>query len=84
MLLKVRHDPSSNHSDGDLGDEMKDEKAERAAFEKWIGEMPYERAIDRWDMDDENTGWPGQYKDYETELAWCAWQERAKGDSGGA
>jgi hypothetical protein len=59
---------------------MKDEGVEREAFEKWISEMPYERDTARWDMDDENTVWPGQYKDYETELAWCAWQERANGD----
>jgi hypothetical protein len=53
------------------------EDQEREAFEKWISQPPFERDTERWATDEKNAGWPGQYKNYETELAWCAWQERA-------
>ena len=54
-----------------LGEVMDD----RARFEAWISASPYERSVDRWADDEESCGWPGQYKDYEAELAWCAWKE---------
>jgi len=48
---------------------------ERKAFEAWVGAPPYERDLKRFAADDATL--PNQYKNYETELAWCAWRERA-------
>ena len=48
---------------------------EREQFEAWISAEPYSRELDRWS---EASAWPGQYVSYTTELAWCAWQERAR------
>ncbi len=48
----------------------------RQAFEKWIGEHPYEQDTSRWPQDDKYA-WPGQYKVYQVQLAWDAWCESA-------
>ncbi len=59
--------------------EMSEEDAElRARFEAWITASPYERDVARFRA---RAAWPNQYKDYITELAWCAWQESAKKDA---
>ena len=50
---------------------------ERALFEAFITAPPFEREVGRWEESD-NVAWPGQYLEYEVELAWCAWQERAR------
>ena len=41
----------------------------RENFEKWIKSPPYEHHCKH-----EKTTWPGQYDQYETQLAWEAWQ----------
>lgn len=51
---------------------MTDKMRER--FEAWISAPPFEHMCDRRPMDERVTCWPGQYKRYETELAWEAWQ----------
>lgn len=43
----------------------------RKDFEAWISNPPYERMCDRGSP---GSAWPGQYKNYETQLAWEAWQ----------
>ena len=50
---------------------------ERADFEEWITSPPFEREVGRWE-ESADVAWPGQYREYEVELAWCAWQERAR------
>lgn len=40
-------------------------------FEAWISNPPYERMCDRGSP---GSAWPRQYKNYETQLAWEAWQ----------
>ena len=47
----------------------------RKAFEAWIGNPPYERMCDRGSPE---SAWPGQYKNYEVQLAWEAWQAASK------
>lgn len=47
----------------------------RAAFEAWITAPPFEREVSRWPDDPSKYGWPGNYRDYEVELAWTAWQD---------
>lgn len=47
----------------------------RAEFERWIGAPPFEHMCDRMS---ESSSWRGQYKRYETQLAWCAWIECAR------
>lgn len=42
----------------------------RADFEKIIGAPPYEYMCDRAGGE---AAWPGQYKRYETQLAWNMW-----------
>ena len=49
---------------------------ERALFEAFITAPPFEREVGRWE-ESADVAWPGQYREYEVELAWCAWQERA-------
>ena len=49
---------------------------ERETFEAWISSPPFERKVWRWPSN--GVAWPGWYREYEVELAWCAWQERAK------
>lgn len=48
---------------------------ERKAFEAWISQPPYEHMCDRRGNE---SAWPGSYKNYATEMAWEAWQERAR------
>jgi len=50
---------------------------ERGQFEQWITSPPFEREVGRWE-ERADVAWPGQYREYEVELAWCAWQERAR------
>jgi len=50
------------------------EHDQRRGFEQWISQPPYERVISRWEKD-RTRAWPGQYKNYEVQLAWEAWQE---------
>ncbi len=57
-----------------------DKDQERRRFEEWISQPPYERVISRWE-DDRKHAWPGQYKNYDVQLAWEAWQA-AKGLGG--
>jgi hypothetical protein len=45
----------------------------RAQFEAWIKAPPFERRCMRWPTDD-TSAWPGSYRNYEVELAWCAWK----------
>jgi hypothetical protein len=42
----------------------------RAAFEAWISSPPYEREVERFG---ENSAWPGNYRELDVDLAWCAW-----------
>ncbi len=51
--------------------------ANRALFEDWIGNPPYERDTSRWPNDETRHAWPGQYQDIEVQLAWEAWVESA-------
>jgi hypothetical protein len=51
-------------------------QAERVAFERAISGPPYERDVSRY-PDDHTVAWPGNYKDYPTDLAWALWRERA-------
>lgn len=53
-------------------DRLKPQDKSRKEFESWIMAPPYEHMCDR--SGDEML-WPGQYKRYETQLAWEAWQE---------
>lgn len=46
----------------------------REAFESWISSPPFERSVDRWPADESKFAWPGQYRVYEVQLAWEAWQ----------
>lgn len=46
----------------------------RQAFEAWISAPPFEHDCKRRAMDERATYWPGQYKRYETQIAWEAWQ----------
>lgn len=47
----------------------------RERFEAWISAPPFERSVERQGT---NGAWPGQYRSYETQAAWEAWQESAK------
>lgn len=42
----------------------------RAAFEAWISGPPYEREVKRFG---EGSAWPGNYRELDVDLAWCAW-----------
>ena len=42
----------------------------RAAFEAWISAPPYEREVERFG---DNSAWPGNYRELDVDLAWCAW-----------
>ena len=44
----------------------------RAAFEAWISSPPYEREVERFG---EHSAWPGNYRELDVDLAWCAWSE---------
>lgn len=47
----------------------------RAKFEAWITSPPLEKPVHR---NPESSGFPGQYWEYEVQLAWDAWQARAQ------
>ena len=49
------------------------ERKERDAFETWVLAPPFELSCARF-PDDENSSWPGDYIDYTTHIAWCAWK----------
>ena len=49
---------------------------ERETFEAWISSPPFEREVGRWPSN--GVAWPGQYREDEVELAWCAWQAAIK------
>lgn len=44
---------------------------DREAFEAFITAPPFERSVSRFD---DRGAWPGSYINYETDLAWKAWQ----------
>ena len=46
----------------------------REQFEEFITAPPFERDVDRWPDDETAHAWPGDYKDYEVQLAWVAWE----------
>lgn len=62
----------------EVADILDDEKLVRDSFERWIKAPPFERNVARLG---ESSAWPGCYKEYEIELAWCAWQDARKGVS---
>lgn len=43
----------------------------RAEFEAWITSPPYEKPVT---ANPDSSGWPGQYRAYEVQLAWEAYQ----------
>jgi len=47
-------------------------QVQRVQFEQWITAPPFEREIHR---QGQSNSWPGQYHDYQTQLAWEAWLE---------
>ena len=49
-----------------------DNETSRKQFEAWISAPPYEHMCDR--NHDDLSAWLGQYKRYETQIAWDAWQ----------
>ena len=55
---------------------------EREKFEKWINGKPYSLSVRRWPTDPAAPR-PGEYRDYAVEIAWRAWQERARVARGG-
>ena len=54
---------------------MRDLENQRAAFEAWITQPPYNRRVD---VLSERSMSPDQYRYYEVQLAWDAWQEAIK------
>ncbi len=48
-------------------------EAGRIKFEKWITAPPYEREVCRKPNNPDVTAWPGNYQDYNVQLAWEAW-----------
>ena len=57
----------------DQNNPKRDDAQERAAFEAAILAPPYEKDVSRL-RDDGSSAWPGNYRDYAVELAWCMWQ----------
>lgn len=49
----------------------------REEFEAWISAPPFEKSIER---QGEHGSWPGNYRDYSVQLAWCAWEDSAKAE----
>ena len=49
----------------------------RARFEKWISSPPFELPTHR---NGANSAWPGNYGHYETQLAWCAWEDATRAE----
>jgi hypothetical protein len=54
---------------------MMAEAKSREKFEAWISAPPTELSIERNSEDEEVSAWPGQYSDYQVQLAWEAWEE---------
>jgi hypothetical protein len=50
---------------------------ERKAFEAWISAPPFEQSVRRYGKDPQTAAWPGNYREYNVQLAWCAWEARA-------
>jgi hypothetical protein len=50
---------------------------ERKAFEAWISAPPFEQNVRRYGNDPQTAAWPGNYREYNVQLAWCAWEARA-------
>jgi len=51
----------------------------RQQFEAWITEEPFAKNVARHPKDSpEAISWPGQYVQYEVQLAWEAWKEGQK------
>lgn len=48
---------------------------ERLRFEEWIASPPIEADITRAPGEEHLSAWPGQYRDYQVQLAWEAWVE---------
>jgi hypothetical protein len=48
----------------------------RTAFEAFIGGPPFEREVERF-ADNDQSAWPGCYKDIDVDLAWHAFQAGA-------
>jgi hypothetical protein len=44
----------------------------RQRFEQWISAPPYSWSVQRYPADESLRGWPGQYTDHQTQLAWEA------------
>ena len=44
----------------------------RQQFESLMSEPPYEQDLRR---NGESSAWPGNYRNYPVQLAWCAWEE---------
>ena len=44
----------------------------RNQFEELMSAPPYEMNLRRCT---EESAWPGNYRDYKVQLAWCAWEE---------
>jgi len=68
MLASERH-----RENGLRADSFRQDDDTRARFEKWIAAPPYEKKVMRY-PDHSEAAWPGQYRDYEIDLAYCAWQ----------
>lgn len=50
----------------------------RDRFEAWISSPPFERNISRIPDDPAQYSWPGNYREYDVQLAWEAFEEGAK------
>jgi hypothetical protein len=53
------------------------EAGERKAFEAWISAPPFEQNVRRYSDNPQTAAWPGNYREYNVQLAWCAWEARA-------
>ena len=58
--------------------EAQQEAASRAAFESAIGGHPYHHCPSRYPSEPPTAVWPGQYTDYDTQLAWEMWERSRK------
>jgi hypothetical protein len=50
---------------------------ERKEFESFFSGLPFEMDVRRFPDDETVYGWPGQYVDVRTQLAWESWNRRA-------
>lgn len=48
---------------------------DREEFEAWISAPPFERDPRRNPDDPVKYGWPGNYREQDIDLAWCAWED---------